>query len=53
LGEPHLATLDLDIEGAKTFSGTTGSGERFTPKVNEGKLVIELGAAPKYVTLGE
>jgi hypothetical protein len=52
-GEPHLVTLDPDLKGAKAFAGVTGSGERFTPKVNEGKLVIELGPAPKYVTLGE
>src|SRR6266568_4776243 len=40
-GEAHLATLDLGLKDAKVFGGVTGNGERFTPKVTDGKLVLE------------
>jgi hypothetical protein len=51
LGEPHAVTLDgLAPEGKVT--GVTLGGEPFTPKVVGKKLVLDLDAAPKYVTLG-
>jgi hypothetical protein len=52
-GDAHLVTLDLDTKGAAVFLGVTGNGERFTPKADGGKLMLELGAAPKYVTISK
>jgi hypothetical protein len=53
MGESHLVTLDVEVKDAKVFSGTTGNGERFTPKVSDRKLVLEIGVAPKYVTVAD
>ena len=51
LGKPHAVSLDrLAPEGKAT--GITLGGEPFTPKVVGKKLVLHLGAAPKYMTLG-
>jgi hypothetical protein len=50
-GDTHLATLDLELKGGQPLTGVTGNGERFAPKADGGKLMLELGAAPKYVEL--
>jgi hypothetical protein len=51
VGEPHAVTLDgLEPEGKVT--GTSLEGEPFTPKVVGKKLMLDLDAAPKYMTLG-
>jgi hypothetical protein len=50
-GESHLATLDVEIKDPKVFSGTVANGDRFTPKLSDGKLMLEVGPSPKYVTV--
>jgi hypothetical protein len=51
LGEPHAVTLDGDLVPAGKPTGTTVTGEPFTPKVTDRKLVLDLSAAPRYVGL--
>jgi hypothetical protein len=53
LGEPHVVTLDGDLVPAGKPTGTTVTGEQFTPKVADTKLVLELTAGPRYVGLDE
>jgi polysaccharide biosynthesis protein PslG len=51
LGEPHSVTLPVTLLGRNRLTGVTGDGARFTPKIDSGRLVLDLGSAPKYVTL--
>jgi polysaccharide biosynthesis protein PslG len=50
LGGPHAVTL-AGLEPGGKVTGSTLSGEPFTPKVTGKELVHDLDAAPKYVTL--
>jgi hypothetical protein len=51
-GEPHSVSLAITPSDAR-FTGITGNGEVFMPKVESGRLQIDLAPSPKYVTLGK
>jgi hypothetical protein len=53
LGEPHAASLEITLNEEKQFTATGGSGERFLSKIDSGHLLLDLVAAPQYVTLGK
>jgi hypothetical protein len=53
LGEPHAVTLDGDLVASGKATGTTTTGEAFTLRVADKKLVLDLTGSPKYVTLDE
>jgi len=53
LGEPHPASLDIELRGAAKLTGVAGNGEAFAPKIELGRLLLELTSAPQYVTLGK
>jgi hypothetical protein len=53
LGEAHAVTLGGDLVPGGKATGTTTTGESFTPAVADGKLRLDLTGAPKYVTLEE
>jgi polysaccharide biosynthesis protein PslG len=53
LGEPHAVTLDGDLVPAGKLTGTTVTGDSFTPKLADKKLVLDLTAGPRYVGPGE
>jgi hypothetical protein len=52
-GEPHAVTIAGDLVPAGKATGTTVTGESFTPKVADKKLLLDLTAAPRYVGLDE
>jgi polysaccharide biosynthesis protein PslG len=51
LDEPHALELAISLMGRKRLTATAGNGAQITPKVESGKLVLDLVAAPQYVTL--
>jgi polysaccharide biosynthesis protein PslG len=51
LGKPHAVTVDADLGTSGKVAGTTTTGEPFTPKVADKKLVLDLDAGPQYVAL--
>ncbi len=53
LGEPHQVSLELNLKGETKPAVVSGNGERLTPNIESGRLSLELGPAPVYVTLGE
>jgi polysaccharide biosynthesis protein PslG len=52
LDEPHPASLEIRLKGEAKPTAVSGSGERFTPRLESNRLLLDLGAAPQYVTLG-
>ena len=52
LDAPHPASLEIRLNGEAKPTAANGSGERFTPRLESGRLLLDLGAAPQYVTLG-
>jgi hypothetical protein len=53
LGEPHPVSLAISLEGETKPTAVSGNGEPLTPKIESGRLSLELAAAPQYVTLGK
>jgi hypothetical protein len=53
LGEPHPVSLEISLKGETKPTAVGGNGERLTPKIESGRLSLELAAAPQYVTLWE
>ena len=53
LGEPHSTSLEIKLKGEKQLTAVSGSGERSVPKLDSGRLLLELTSAPQYVTLGK
>ncbi len=51
-GDPHAITLAARVNANSKVSAVAGNGETSTLKVEPNGLVLELSAAPKYVTLG-
>jgi hypothetical protein len=49
-GKPHAVTLD-GLEPLGKVTGTTITGEAFTPKVVDKKLVLDLTESPRYLVL--
>ena len=52
LGEPHTASIEVKLPSGIKPPGVDGSGEAFTSKVDSGHLLLDLVAAPQYVSLG-
>jgi polysaccharide biosynthesis protein PslG len=50
LDAPHTVTL-TGLQPAETATGVESCGAPFTPRINEGALLVELAAPPKYVAL--
>ena len=46
-GEPHQVKASFGVP--KGLTGVDGMGKAFTPKIEDGKLVIDLEPLPKYV----
>ena len=44
LGEPHPVSLEISLKGETKPAVVSGSGERSTPKIDSGRLSLELGA---------
>jgi polysaccharide biosynthesis protein PslG len=53
LSEPHPASLEITLRGGAKLTAVAGNGEAISPKVDLGRLVLELTSAPQYVTLGK
>jgi len=53
LGEPHEVSVRIDLKGADKLTAVTSTGEALSPKIDSGRLVLELTSAPQYVTLGK
>jgi hypothetical protein len=53
LVEPHPASLEIRLKGQKHLTVVDGNGERFLPRIDSGRLSLELTSAPQYVTLGK
>jgi hypothetical protein len=53
LGEPHQASLDILLRDGAKPTAVAGNGEAVTPKIESGRLVLELEPLPQYVTLGK
>jgi len=53
LGESHGVTLETSLGGNRSVPVATSQGERTEAKLQEGRLTIELTAAPKYIVLGK
>ncbi len=45
-GQPHQ--IEASFGASKTLVGVDGMGKAFTPKIEDGKLVIDLEPLPKY-----
>jgi len=52
LDEPHTASIEVKLPSGIKPIGVSGSGEAFTAKVESGHLLLDLVAAPQYVSLG-
>jgi hypothetical protein len=52
LGDPHSVSLAIDSKDHPQPSGVLGDGVSFTPKIESGRLWLELRALPQYVTPG-
>jgi hypothetical protein len=53
LGEAHAVTLETSSGQSSAVTIVASTGERLEAKQREGRLTIELTAAPKYVALGK
>ena len=53
LGGPHSVSLEVTLKDSNKLSAVNGTGESFRPKVESGRLLLDLTSAPQYVTLGE
>jgi hypothetical protein len=51
LGDPHAVSFELPSKDVKSATGKTGSGDSFKPKIDSGRLSVDLIALPQYVTL--
>ena len=51
LGEPHEVSLEMRL--TDEITAVSGNGQGLTPKIAAGCLVLELKAAPQYVTLAK
>ena len=53
LGDAHTITLEVQLKGKDKPAGTARNGETFAPKIEAGRLTLELTGSPQYITLGE
>lgn len=49
--KPHTITLETDASMKQSISAVDGYGNALEMKMNEGRLVIDLGGMPQYITL--
>ena len=52
LGEPHSIRLGLSAASSNRLTTESSQGASSLPKLEAGQLLLDLGAAPQYVTLG-
>jgi polysaccharide biosynthesis protein PslG len=53
LGEPHSASFDIQLKGKLKPTAVSSKGEGLTPQIESKRLILDLAAAPQYVTLGK
>jgi len=53
LGEPHPVSLEIRLQAETKPAVVSSQGERSAPRIESGRLSLELAAAPQYVTLGK
>ena len=53
LGEPHSISIGISSKEERTPAAVSSNGEHFTPKVESGRLLLDLRAAPQYVPAGK
>ena len=53
LGEPHEVSLEINLKGEDNLKTVSGNGDSATLKIDSGRLVFKLTAAPQYITLGK
>ncbi len=51
LKDAHSVTVDLPAKSLKEASGVNGDGSNYSPKLENGRLILDLGPLPKYITL--
>jgi polysaccharide biosynthesis protein PslG len=52
LGDPHSVSLEITLKGNAKLTLVTSNGKSTTPRIDTGRLVLDLVSAPQYVTLG-
>ena len=50
IAEPHSALVDIKVEKSKKPNATKGNGETFKPRLESGRLSLELTPLPQYIT---
>jgi hypothetical protein len=53
LGDPHEVSLEMRLKAKDKITAVSGTGEGLAPRIDAGRLVLELKPAPQYVTLGK
>jgi hypothetical protein len=53
LGEPHSVSVETSVLPDGGFTGVSGNGKSFKTRTGNGRLVLDLVAAPQYVTLSD
>lgn len=51
LGEPHPPNLPISLLGRNRLTAVAGDGTRFTPRIDSGRLLLDIGSAPQYLSL--
>jgi hypothetical protein len=51
LDSPHSVAIDLGVKSADEVTAVSSSGQNQPVQVADGKLRVDLGAAPQYITL--
>jgi hypothetical protein len=51
VGEPHAVGIELSFGEVKRAAGKNGVGESFTPKIDSGRLALDISGSPQYITL--
>jgi len=50
-GEPHTVGVEFSAKEVKGATGKNGIGESANPKIDSGRLVLELTGLPQFITL--
>jgi len=49
----HSVSVEIGLKGKRYPMAVSGKGESLKPKIESGRLMLELAALPQYVTLGK
>ena len=52
LGDPRTVRLNIDLKDGDNLACVTGHGESSMITVKSGRLTLDLGPLPRYITLG-